>query len=320
MCRFLLAAAFHTIGAFQSPSTFLAEQGARPSQQAAPALQTASRSGRARVNKVLETIPGDYAHPVWLRSCSSILLDLGSNNGVNIRKLYEPEKYGGAKVLPYFDEVFGHSHARQVPASKTGLCALGLEPNPEHHDRLKMVQKAYKEQGWNVHFYPFASWSKDGFMALNMTGKKEPPTASKVGEGSHLSMRSLSWAESREVTTRTVDIAAFIKSLPDHSVKLMIMDIEGAEYQSLAQLMQKNVLCHKTVQKALIAAHPWGEIAHWGDNSTFHVGVHPRSYSAIRQRMDQMKDYEWCAPGKVTDVLEFDDSMYSEDVEQSAVF
>lgn len=316
----LVAAALCTIDALNSQSMLAGEQGAGPSHQAGPALRSAVRTGRAQVSKVLETVPGDYDHPVWLQSCKSILLDLGSNNGVNVRKMYEPEKYGGAKVLPYLSEVFGQPDVRRSPASKTGLCALGLEPNPEHHERLQMVQQAYRKQGWNVHFYPFAAWSKDGFMPLNMTGKKEPATEQKAGEGSHLSMRSTGWTESRQVATRTVDLAAFIKSLPAQSVKLMIMDIEGAEYQSLAQLIQKNVLCHKTVQKALIAAHTWGEITHWGDNSTFHVGVHPRSFVAVQQRMDQLKDYEWCAPGKVTEVSELDDSMYSQDLVESPFF
>lgn len=284
------------------------------SHQAAPAFRTTVRSGRARVTQVPDTVPSSYAHPAWLQSCTSIFLDLGSNNGVSVRKLYEPEKYGGAKLLPHLSAVFGQPDARRAPASKTGLCALGLEPNPVHHERLRMVQQSYRKQGWNVHFYPFAAWSKEGSMPLNMTGKKEPATEQKAGEGSHLSMRSTARAASRQVATRTVDLAAFIKSLPEHSVKLMIMDIEGAEYQSLAQLIQKNVLCHKTVQKALIAAHPWGEITHWGDNSTFHVGVHPRSFLAIQQRMDQLKEYEWCVPGKVTEVSELDDSMYSQDI------
>lgn len=311
----LLIAALCAIDVLSSQSVLAGELGASPSHQATPALRSAVRADRARKAKVHEPVLGDFAHPAWLQSCKSIFLDLGSNNGVNIRKMYEPEKYGGAKLLPYLEEVFGRPEARRGPALKTGLCALGLEPNPQRHGRLQMVQQAYMNQGWNVHFYPFAAWIKDGFMPLNMTGKKKPATQLKVGEGSHLSARSAG-----PMQTRTIDIAAFIKSLPAQSVKLMIMDIEGAEYQSLAQLIQKNVLCRTTVQKALVAAHAWGEITHWGDNSTFHVGVHPRSFLAIRQRVDQLKEYEWCAPGKVTEVAELDDSMYSQDLLDSPIF
>lgn len=323
----LLIAALCTIDALSMQSVLEEEQGARPSHKAAPALLSAIRSKARKVKvhetaktKVHETDPGPYDHPAWLESCKSILLDLGSNNGVNIRKMYEPEKYGGAKLLPYLEEVFGRPEARRGLASKSGLCALGVEPNPQRYRRLQMVEEAYANQGWNVHFYQFAAWSKDGFMPLNMTGKKKPATQLKAGEGSHLSTQSANQTVSRQMQTRTVDLAAFIKSLPAQSVKLMIMDIEGAEYQSLAQLIQKNTLCSDTVQMALIAAHAWGEISHWGDNSTFHLGVHPRSFLAVQQRINQLKEYEWCTPGEVTKFAELDDSMYSQDLLDSPLF
>lgn len=312
-CSFLIAA-LCAVGALSSQPKVMGDHKAGPSHRATPALRSAPRAGGARKAKVHEPVQDAFAHPPWLQTCKSIFLDLGSNNGVNIRKLYEPEKYGGAKLLPYLEQEFGHPDTRRGPAMKTGLCALGLEPNPQRHGRLRQVQQAYKNQGWNVHFYPFAAWSTDGFMPLNMTGKKKPATQLKVGEGSHLSARSAG-----PMQTRTVDLAAFIDSLPAQSVKLMTMDIEGAEYQSLAQLIQKNILCQNTVQKALVAAHTWGEITHWGDNSTFHVGVHPRSFLAIQQRVDQLNEYDWCAPGKVTEVAELDDSMYSQDLLDSRV-
>jgi len=314
----LIAAALCTIG--DSSTQSLLEQDRAGPFRKTTSLRSAVPADTAGVANVFEVVPDDYAHPAWLQTCKSIFLDLGSNNGVNIRKMYEPEKYGGAKLLPYLNEVFGQPKTRRGPASKSGLCALGLEPNPAHHERLRMVEQSYLSQGWRVHFYPLAAWSKEGSLPLNMTGKKEPATELKAGEGSHLSMQTRGQAKSQVVATRTVDLAAFIKSLPPLTVKLMIMDIEGAEYQSLAQLIQKNVLCRKVVQKTLIAAHPWGEISHWGDNSSFHVGVHPRSFLAIQQRMDQLKEYEWCAPGKVTEVAELDDSMYSQDLLDSPLF
>ena len=313
-CSFLIAA-LCIIDTLSSQPKITREHGARSSHRATPALRSAGHADKARTAKVHERVWGKFSHPDWLQGCKSIFLDLGSNNGVNIRKLYEPEKYGGAKLLPYLLEKFGQPAARRGQGSKTGLCALGLEPNPQRHGRLQMVQQSYQQQGWNVHFYPFAAWSTDGFMPLNTTGKKKPASQLKAGEGSHLSTRSVG-----PMQTRTVDLAAFINSLPAQSVKLMTMDIEGAEYQNLAQLIQKNVLCQTTVQKALVAAHPWGEIEHWGDNSTFHVGVHPRSFLAVRQRVEQLKEYEWCAPGKVTEVGELDDSMYSQDLLDSPIF
>ena len=47
------------------------------------------------------------------RRCRHVYLDIGSNIGVQIRKLFEPRKYSHgdngrrAEVLPIFDEIFG---------------------------------------------------------------------------------------------------------------------------------------------------------------------------------------------------------------------
>ena len=42
-----------------------------------------------------------------LDGCYHVYLDLGSNRGVQIRKLYEPALFPHAKVLHIFDKYFG---------------------------------------------------------------------------------------------------------------------------------------------------------------------------------------------------------------------
>lgn len=114
---------------------------------------------------------------------------------------------------------------------------------------------------------------------------------------------------------RTVDMADFIKTMPAGSVKLLLMDIEGSEYETLAQMMQKKVMCQGTVDTALVDAHGWGEITHWGDASSFVEGIHPRSFNAVHQRIQQLLDFDWCKPGKVTAIGSMDDETYSNDVD-----
>merc|ERR1719183_2265762 len=260
-------------------------------------------------------VEAGYEHPDWLSSCKQIFVDLGSNIGVNVRKLYEPEKYHGAKLLPELEKAFGSSADRRSPES--GLCALDFEPNPEHQERLAKIEDAYTQHGFKVHFYPYAAWRSDGFMALNTTGKREPSSTDKSSEGAHLSMKSVQWPGAKDIMVRTVDMANFVQTLPTGSVKLMLMDIEGSEYETLAQLMQKKVMCQGTVDTALVDAHGWGEITHWGDASSFVQGVHPRSYKAVHQRIQQLLDFDWCKPGKVTAVGSMDDETYSNDVDEN---
>jgi len=96
----------------------------------------------------------------------------------------------GSKLLPHFDKYFGEPAWRRTPAGKSGVCALGFEPNDEHTERLEAIEKAYNEKGWHVHFYPFAAWSGEGKMALNKTADDEK--FANMGDltkrGAHLSM------------------------------------------------------------------------------------------------------------------------------------
>lgn len=256
----------------------------------------------------------EYAHPAWLSSCKEIFLDLGSNIGVNVRKLFESEKYAGSKLLPELEKAFGSPEKRRE--SNSGLCALGFEPNPKHQDRLDKIETAYTNLGYKVHFYPYAAWRSDGFMALNTTGKRESAVDDKSSEGAHLSMRSVQWPGAKDIMVRTVDTADFVKTLPAGSLKVLLMDIEGSEYETLAQMMQKKVMCQGTVDTALVDAHEWGEITHWGDAASFVEGIHPRSYKAVHQRIQQLLDFDWCKPGKVTAIGQMDDESYSNDVDE----
>lgn len=245
----------------------------------------------------------DYQHPTWVKHCQKVFLDLGSHIGVNVRKFYEPKRYPGAKLVRYFDESIGSPGWRRVQANKTGVCVLGFEPNPKHSPRLQRLEEAYVAQGWHVHFYPLAAWSSEGHIALNNTEHNSPgAVAEKSGTADG-------------ETVRTADLAKFIQTLPPNSVKLMVMDIDGAEYETLARLMQQSILCNSTIEKALVGAHDYGETKHWGNRKSFLDGTDPRSFAAINQRVEQLAGVKWCADDTVTQVQEFDDDTYTKDVD-----
>ena len=60
-------------------------------------------------------------------------LDIGSNVGVQVRKLYEPELYPGSSVFKIFDNAFGAPNERNY----SDICTIGIEANPDHTKRLK---------------------------------------------------------------------------------------------------------------------------------------------------------------------------------------
>jgi FkbM family methyltransferase len=268
-----------------------------------------------RASALPATNDPDYSHPAWLSSCSKIFLDLGSSSGVNVRMLYEPEKYGGAALLKPLEKAFGSPTERKAHAETSGICALGLEPNPSHGQRLKDLQEAYEARGWHTHFYPLAAWKGDGYMAFNTTAKHKG-VDDPADAGAHLSMKSSQWPGEKELMVRTANLSAFVRSLPS-PVNLAVMDIEGAEYEVLAQLMQRATLCHNFIEKTLVEPHDSGEITQWGKAESFAEGTHPRSFTAILERRDQVSHFKWCAPSEVTELIEFHDSSFSEDVDSN---
>lgn len=253
----------------------------------------------------------NYGHPEWLSSCKKIFLDLGSSSGVNVRMMYEPEKYQGATLLKTLEKSFGPADGRK--AADSGICALGLEPNPTHGQRLKDLSEAYEKKGWHTHFYPLAAWKGDGFMAFNRTAKHKG-AEDAADAGAHLAMKSNQWPGEKDIMVRTANLSAFVRSLPA-PVNLAVMDIEGAEYEVLAQLMQSSTLCQNLIQKTLVEPHDSGEITHWGTAESFAEGhhPHPRSFTAILERRDQLGHFKWCAPSEVTEMMEFHDSRFSKD-------
>jgi len=293
-----------------------AETPAPPDTPAAEAPAAEAPAAEAAAEAPAEVPPADFGHPEWLSDCKRVFVDLGCNNGVNIRKLFEPKKFPDAKLLSAFDENMGSAGWRRAKGAQNGLCAFGLEPNPEHFERLQKLQAAYEEHGWHVHFYPFAAWNVEGMMSFNKTTQRPSDVDEKTGAGAHLTMRlDQEVSEDNSQRVRTVNAAEFIHSLPEGSVKLVVMDIEGAEYETLAQMMQENVLCHSTVEKLLLETHGWGDVTHWGGAESFTHGVHPRSFAAVTERLTQLKGVEWCKPDELTKVEEFDDATYSEDVD-----
>jgi len=292
----------------------VAEGDAKPADSASDAEAEATPSDESSDAQQAPAAQ-DFGHPAWLSECKRVFVDLGCNNGVNIRKLYEPKKFDQASILSVFDQEMGSAGWRRAPGKQNGLCALGLEPNPDHFDRLKNLEEAYQKHGWNVHFYPFAAYNVEGKMSFNKTTQRPSEVDQSTAAGAHLSMKQETAEGSLEV--RTVNAAEFLNSMPEGSVKLVVMDIEGAEYETLAQMMQENVLCANVVNRLLVETHGWGDVTHWGGPESFTGDTHPRSFQAVVQRMEQLKGVDWCKPGELSKVEEFDDATYAEDVDDN---
>ena len=183
-----------------------------------------------------------------LDGCYHIYLDVGSNVGIQVRKLFEPKLYPNANILSVFESYFG-------PADDNGnreetVCAIGFEPNARHTPALLDVEQAHKACGWRSHFYTETAAAHDygtieffsdndmthrewGGSIVAKSGGKATGTAKKMRLADYVIERILTRNIPESVSTRKPSI-------------LMKMDIEGSELEVLTDMIVSGALQVKT--------------------------------------------------------------------------
>ena len=179
--------------------------------------------------------------------CEAVYLDVGSNIGVQIRKLFEPHKYPGAPVHALFKETFASTDRCRV-------CAIGVEPNPRHRNRLSQLQSRLAAAGAGVTVFEAAAGSADGVLTLQFGARKsnfEDAGASTLGIGRYrghdeVVVRMLRLSRLVKLVRAQLDMTARRAGTPagQRAGKiLMKLDIEGSEWTVLTDLMDSGALC-----------------------------------------------------------------------------
>ena len=217
------------------------------------------RAGRAKV-RVQKKMAFHAAVDELFRSyrCQSVYLDVGTNIGVQIRKLYEPEKYPNAPALRIFDDVFG--------INRCGVCTVGVEPNPHHAVRLADLQRRYRAVGIPVLVLHAAASDAESVTKLALEDRNAVDTAEDGGATTVASWRGARASSSISVVeVATIDLSDLIYRVHRHlqelhgrtrgsSRLLMKLDVEGSEYRILPHLVLTQTLC--LVDRAFLEWHP----------------------------------------------------------------
>ena len=181
--------------------------------------------------------------------CWHVYLDVGSNIGVQVRKLFEPERYGGALVLPVFERFFGSAEQR-----RGSTCAIGIEPNPRHIPRLRGVEQRYKSLGWRTHFLTRTAASVAAGKAKFYFNDNFIDSAKHSGWAASLTNAHRDHGRDTSAVVAKLDLAKFLgqilaRRLPPrpegapNASTVMKVDIEGAEYDVMSALLARGVLC-----------------------------------------------------------------------------
>ena len=196
-----------------------------------------------------------------LDGCYHVYLDVGSNIGVQIRKLYEPEKYPDAYVHSLFNSHFGSIEDRRNASLENGriVCAVGFEPNSHHTKYLKKVESTYNKCGWRVKFLTETAasdhsgttrfFTDESYQNLEWGGGILPPDVNNIAV-TNVSDKS----KQKFMDVTLVRLSDFYKNivrtrklpvLPSDMYPpkiLMKMDIEGSEVDVMPDLIFSGAL------------------------------------------------------------------------------
>jgi len=169
-----------------------------------------------------------------LDGCRHVYLDMGTNTGIQIRKLYEPSLFPNALVFPTFDKYFGPPGT----SDRQSTCSVGWEPNPEFTQDLTKLEDSYNKCGWKVLIHK----------ELGVDSKNSVARFSRIdGQAAALAGRFIDDNEvfGDAVEIKSMWLAEFIKEVvakrkrPDHlkGNVLMKLDVEGKELDIMPDLI-----------------------------------------------------------------------------------
>jgi len=196
----------------------------------------------------------------FLDGCRHVYLDMGTNTGIQIRKLYEPHLFPNASVLPIFDKFFGPQGERDLGS----ICTVGFEPNIMHNDVLLELEEQYQGCGWQVNIalatgvgieekdvdYVYKKvWpGEPGVAMMDPLGGMgrfldDGNYAKDIVEGTIFKVRQIRIAEfiNGVVATRRLDDGGPNEYPPSVVMKL---DVEGRELDVVPDLVMSGALQH----------------------------------------------------------------------------
>ena len=175
--------------------------------------------------------------------CPFIYVDMGTNIGHQIRKLYEPKLYN---PNPVDTQVFQN----YFPASidRKSICAFGFEANPLHTNRLKKLEAAYLKLNYPVQIYTESACGdhKQGDVVFY----RDPAAAIHNEWGASLFTATVK-DKSHLITVhvKELDMAVWFENMlkiyaPGLTpVIVMKSDIESADEMVLKHLLDTGYLC-----------------------------------------------------------------------------
>jgi hypothetical protein len=195
--------------------------------------------------------------------CYSVYLDVGSNIGVQVRKVFEPEKYPGSAFIHTYNEWLGPIEFRRLPGA---VCVFGFEASPVFKERLDNLAKCYNSKNWQTKFFVPRAVSFADDRVLSMWLEKPNPADTNMALSNTVVNDAIIADEASKPQERrgsftqvkSLDLGKFImehiadreipKELrgkaPKPPAVVVKLDIEGSEYETLLSMLFRGAMCH----------------------------------------------------------------------------
>ncbi|WIA32061.1 hypothetical protein OEZ86_002913 [Tetradesmus obliquus] len=188
---------------------------------------------------------------IWRNCSQGIYLDVGTNLGVQLRKLYNPEQFPGAPVLPIFDKAFSKQ--------RSGVCALGVEANPHHTPYLNTVNGFFQQRGYQALILTEVAASiRNGTASFFLDSGSPVEWGASLTKGGWQKNNGSSGAKV-EAHVQLLNLPAFAAGIVRPILQqelaatgrlppvVMKLDVEGEEYALFPALLLSGGLCDISV-------------------------------------------------------------------------
>ncbi|RYG97861.1 FkbM family methyltransferase [archaeon] len=164
-----------------------------------------------------------------------VLLDFGSNTGVQLYRFCEPTFLPKSPMKKRFNEVFG--------LNRTGACIISFEPNPNHIQSIHTVAEYCRARNVPVlQLSKVALWQTDTNMTFYVAVDDVMQIGSSVFLRSKYKNPKMNAVEVQALSVPMV-FRVVRNNLPRPISIFVKMDIEGAEFEVLRALLHTNTLC-----------------------------------------------------------------------------
>ena len=229
---------------------------ARPPPSASIAEATVPVAATADVTSVLSTLSRPL---IEVDGCRHVFIDLGCNLGSNVAALYEfPHEPQGRRAKSSLNRAFERYFGTSAQQRQRDACAICVEPNLHHAERLRLMETEHRKAGWRTTFLPRAASDVDGrelnfFFDGSRRGRKHGEWGASVF--STKDNRGTDGVANASAPTLTLDVARLLQQrvlprrLPASTgdakrpAVIIKMDIEGSEFSVLSRLLALGLLC-----------------------------------------------------------------------------